>query len=70
MLLFTDQVIQFWADAAAPPFVGPLIIIHSVQLALGAVVSAIVVSRLRHARGHGAGEQGEGTESAVHPERV
>ena len=49
LLLFTDQAIQFWADAAAPPFVGPLIILHSVQLAVGAVVSAIVVSRLRHA---------------------
>jgi hypothetical protein len=50
LLFFTDQAIQFWADAAAPPFVGPLTIIHSVQLTLGAVVSAIAVSRFQPCR--------------------
>lgn len=47
LLLFTDQVLQFWADAVPPPsWVKPLIAIHATQLVAATVLSSLIVSRV------------------------
>ncbi len=50
LLLFTDQAIQFWADAAPPPsLIAPLIAIHAAQLVGGTVLSSLIVNRVGYA---------------------
>ncbi len=48
ILLLTDQTMQFWADAAGPPFVAPLIAIHGAQLLVGGVLNWSTVAYVRY----------------------